>query len=273
VAGESLCSRLEGSTIPFDQRPKSGDGSLLMNIDRGGAVALITGANRGLGLEVARQLGARGTTVLLGARDEVHGRLAADGLTAAGIDATYLPLDVADDASVKNAAHWIGERFGRLDILVNNAALLLDRVPTMEVTGDLMRQTYEVNVFGVVRVTGAVVELLRAAPRARVVNLSSGLGSIDLNTRETEAMVPFRFLAYNSSKTAVNAITVMYANALAGTGIKVNAVDPGPMYTRMNPREALPSVAHGARIVVDLATVGDDGPSGAFLAEDGPRPW
>jgi NAD(P)-dependent dehydrogenase (short-subunit alcohol dehydrogenase family) len=244
-----------------------------MTTDDGPAVALVTGANRGLGFEVARQLGQRGMTVLVGARDAGRGRAAAAELVAGGADARPVTLDVTDDASVKRAAHWIGDTFGRLDALVNNAAVLIDRVPVTEVGGDLMRETYETNVFGVVRVTGALLDSLRAAPRARIVNLTSGLGSIDLNSRETAPMIPFRFLAYNSSKTAVNAITVMYANALAGTAVKVNAVDPGPVFTRMNPRETLPPVERGARIVVEFATVGDDGPTGAFLTEDGPRPW
>ncbi len=232
-------------------------------------IALVTGANKGLGYEIAARLVADGMTVLAGARDPSRGAAAASRLGA-----VHVPLDVTDPASVAAAAKWIEREYGRLDILVNNAGILLERgqLPS-ESDVDLMRRTYETNVFGVVTVTNALLPLLRKAPAARIVNMSSGLGSMTLTTDLAHPYAQRPLLAYNSSKAALNAVTVSYANELRGTRIKVNAADPGYCATDLNGHSGPRTAAQGANAAVTLATLPDDGPTGAFHDETGPVPW
>ena len=238
-------------------------------------IALITGANKGIGKETARQFGERGMTVLVGARNEGRGEAAADELRGEGADAHFVQLDVTDEASVETAAKSVDARFGRLDILVNNAAISVraaHAVPSQTPVG-AVRETYETNVFGVVAVTNAMLPLLRRSPSGRVLNVSSGLGSSVTLGDPDSPWAPYTLLlAYNSSKAALNAITQMYAAELRDTPITVNAVTPGFCATDLNDHRGLLHPAEGARKVVGVAIL-PDGTTGAFLGEDGPLPW
>jgi NAD(P)-dependent dehydrogenase (short-subunit alcohol dehydrogenase family) len=237
-------------------------------------IALVTGANKGIGKEIARQLGGLGHTVVIGSRDEERGRRAAAELTADGIDARSVPLDVADPESVAAAVKQVESDFGRLDVLVNNAGVLLNGDgPALETPIELVRATYEVNVLGVLRVTNAFLPLLRSAPRARIVNMSSELGSLERVGDPASPWSAIRFVGYNSSKSAVNALTVAFANELRDAGIVVNAADPGHCATDMGGPDAPRTATQGAAVAVRLATLGPGGPTGEFHNEDGRLPW
>ena len=236
-------------------------------------VAVVTGANKGIGREIARQLAREGITVFLGARDEQRGHEAAEKLRAEGLDVRPLAIDVTDDESVASAAAQLERDPGRLDILVNNAGIAIDDGPPSRVSLDAVRRTYETNVFGVVRATQALLPLLRRSDAGRIVNLSSGLGSLAQNSDPSWAYASVKFLAYNSSKTAVNAITVQFAHELRKTAIKVNAADPGYVATDMNNNQGVRSVEQGAATPVRLALLPADGPTGGYFNDDGPLPW
>ena len=237
-------------------------------------VALVTGANKGIGYEIARGLGATGATVLVGARDLARGTTAAEKLAAEGLTALAVELDVTDPVSVSAAAARIEREYGRLDILVNNAGILLERGQQPSQTPvELLARTYATNVFGVVAVTNALLPLLRRAPAGRIVNLSSGLGSLALTSDPDSPYARVPLLAYNSSKSALNAVTVSYANELRDTPIKVNAADPGYCATDLNGHSGPRTPAQGATVAVRLATLPDDGPTGGFFDEDGALPW
>jgi NAD(P)-dependent dehydrogenase (short-subunit alcohol dehydrogenase family) len=248
-----------------------------MSISTTQQVALVTGANKGLGREIARRLAATGMIVLAGARDTARGQATATELATDGADVRFLRLDVTDANSVKAAAAWITETFGRLDVLINNAGISVDnQQPVTEITADQMRQTYETNVFGVVTVTNTMLPLLRRAAGARIVNVSSMLGSL---TMSADPDGPFTkwpgafLLAYNSSKTSLNALTVMWAHALRDDGITVNSADPGYVATDLNRHSGNTTVEQGAEIIVKLAAPATDGTTGTFQAASGPRPW
>jgi NAD(P)-dependent dehydrogenase (short-subunit alcohol dehydrogenase family) len=215
-------------------------------------------------------------TVLAGARDAARGQAAAE-LAADGADVRFLQLDVTDADSVRSAAAWIEKTFGHLDVLVNNAGISVEnRAPVTEVSADQMRRTYETNVFGVVTVTSTLLPLLRRAGGARIVNVSSMLGSLSM---AADPQGPFSawpgafLLAYNSSKTALNALTVIWASALREEGIKVNSADPGYVATDLNHHSGNSTVEQGAQIIVTLATLAGDGPTGTFQAAGSARPW
>ncbi|MBN8829990.1 MAG: SDR family NAD(P)-dependent oxidoreductase [Sphingomonadales bacterium] len=238
-----------------------------------GRVALVTGAARGIGFEIARSLGGKGATVLIGARGAAAGEDAAARLRGEGLDAHFLPIDVTDRASVDAAAGIIASRWGRLDILVNNAAVSLERdVPPSAADLDLMRRTYEANVFGLVAVTQAMLPLLRKAPAGRIVNMSTGLASLKLSSGREAPFSFSRLLAYNTSKTAVNGITVQFANELLDTPIKVNAANPGLCATDLSNGKGRPP-SEGAAVAVKLALLGEDGPTGGLYGDDGQVPW
>jgi len=248
-------------------------------------IALVTGANKGIGFETARMLGERGMTVLAGARDESKGREAEKRLGETVATARYVNLDVASPESARTAAAWIEAEYGRLDILVNNAAITGNSRALPSATPlDVMRQVYETNVFGVVAVTNAMLPLLRRAEAARIVNVSSEVGSITLRADPAGAMAGMPpSLPYTSSKTALNMITAMYAMELKDTPIKVNAANPGYTKTDLNRNSGFRSVAEGAEASVYLATLPPDGPSGILWGHlwtpDGPAdaygvlPW
>jgi NAD(P)-dependent dehydrogenase (short-subunit alcohol dehydrogenase family) len=236
-------------------------------------IALITGASRGIGHEVARQLAATGVVVLAGVRDP--GR---DGGTLAGLPGDVRPvhLDVTDEATIAAAAAMVAAEHGRLDILVNNAGISLERgAGPLDVDAQTVRRTYETNVFGVVAVTHALLPMLQRSAAGRIVNVSSAMGSLGEWSDPESPLVKFApvALAYNSSKTALNAITVAYAHALRGSGIKVNSADPGYVATDLNGHSGYRSAAEGARTIVQLAMLADDGPTGNFLSDAGPVPW
>jgi NAD(P)-dependent dehydrogenase (short-subunit alcohol dehydrogenase family) len=246
-------------------------------------IALVTGANKGIGLETARQFGARGFTVLAGARDKERGLAAERELRAGGGDARFVLLDVTLDASVREAADWIEREYGRLDILVNNAGIARGN-PASETNLDTMREVYEANVFGVIRVTNAMLPLLRRALAARIVNVSSEVGSISSMTDPASPLAQMpASLAYPSSKAALNMITALYAKDLRDTPIKVNAANPGYTKTDLNRNSGFRSVTEGAEASVYLATLPADGPSGILWGHlwsaDGPAdaygrlPW
>lgn len=236
-------------------------------------VALITGANKGIGLEIARQLGRQGMTVLLGARDEGRGQDAAEKLRADGVDARSIQLDVTSQGSIDRAARRIEKELGRLDVLVNNAGIFIDDAPPSQLSMKMLRRTYETNFFGPVAVTQAMLPLLRRSAAGRIVNVSSGLGSLTQISDPGWEFSGLNLLAYSSSKTALNAVTVQFAKELGDTSIKVNSADPGYTATDMNNHQGTRSVEQGARAAVRLATLPADGPTGGFFDEHGALPW
>lgn len=229
-------------------------------------ITLITGANKGIGYEAARGLKKLGHTVLVGARDEERGRGAAEELGA-----HFVRIDVTDEASIAAAAKRIEAEFGRLDVLVNNAGVSLERVAPSESSVGRMRELYEVNVFGVVAVTNAMLPLLRRSTAARIVNLSSELGSFGLLGDPGWWGYSTNLLAYNSAKAAVNAITLAYAKEL--TGMRVNAINPGYCATDLNGHQGFRTAEQGAAVAVAAATLPADGVTGAFFGDEGPLPW
>ena len=236
-------------------------------------VALVTGANKGIGFEIARQFGVRGVTVLVGARNATRGEAAASKLRREGLHATLLLVDVTDPSSIREAAQQIEAGYARLDILVNNAGVLLDKgLPTRT---DLvtLQQTFAANVFGPILMTQAMLPLLRRSPAGRIVNLSSSLGSFAIVTDPASPFYGDNLLAYNSSKAALNAATVALAKELRDTSIKVNAADPGYTATDLNQHQGTRTVEEGARAAVRLALLGPDGPTGQFFDEEGTVPW
>ena len=234
--------------------------------------ALITGASGGIGREIARQLAAAGLTVYAGSRDRERGQRA---VTEIGGGARLLVLDVTDGASIAGAAGRIEE----LDILVNNARIMVDGRAAPEADVDSFRRTYETNVFGVVAVTNAFLPALRRSAHPRIVNVSSGTGSLAWSTGPNPQF-PYQTggtgAAYRSSKTALNALTVYYAQALAADGFKVNALAPGLRATNLNARAAASAGDPGeaAAGAVRLAMLPDDGPTGQLFSWDGTAaPW
>jgi len=238
-----------------------------------GRTALITGANKGLGYETARQLGARSYTVWIGARNKGKGEAAAAQLLQEGIDAHFVELDVTRPPTIESAARKVERLCGKLDVLVNNAGVFLDNAPPSELDIELLRQTFETNVFGAFAVTRTMLPLLAKSPAGRVVNVSSSLGSLSKLGDPDFEFADFLAAAYNSSKTALNALTVQFAKQWKDSPIKFNAADPGYMATDMTANQGRRTVQQGAVIVVCLATLPDDGPSGAFYDANGAIPW
>jgi len=238
-------------------------------------IALITGANKGIGFEVARQLGEQGMHVLIGARGERRGKAAAEQLTSEGILATYLPLDVTDSTSITEAAAQIAKEFGKLGVLVNNAGISGGNIgtPPSQTDIDILRQVYETNVFGVISVTIAMIPLLKLADQARIVNVSSSLGSIKLALDPTDMFYGINSVQYQSSKAALNAITVEFAKELESEGIKVNAACPGFVDTDFNGHRGTKPAKQAATIIVKLSTLEADGPTASFQDENGDLPW
>ncbi len=227
---------------------------------------LITGANKGLGLQTARTLIAVGHTVYLGARDPERGRRAADE-----IGARALLIDVTDDESVTAAAAQVRDQAGHLDVLVNNAGIPGPYKPVGEITPADMQAVYDVNVFGVVRVMRAFVPLLQASAAPVVVNVSSGLGSLTVTTDPDRIESQVRMLAYTSSKSALNMLTCQYAGAFPT--IRINVVDPGYTATDFNGNRGTQTVEQGTEVIVRMATLGPDGPTGSYVDAAGPVPW
>lgn len=229
-------------------------------------VALVTGANRGIGFEIARQLAAAGLRVVLSARDADRGRRAAAALVDEGLDVHPCQLDVTDEASIRRALGSVERDFSRLDVLVNNAAVSLDRKTTiLGVEEDMIRQTFEVNFYGPLRLCRASIPLMQQGGYGRIVNVSSGRGSFTKLAADGAA--------YRISKTALNALTCVLSDELKDTEIVVNAMTPGWVRTRLTGLRAPRSTAEGAEAAVWLATVGSDGPRGGFFKDRDVFPW
>ena len=239
-------------------------------------VALVTGANKGLGFEISRQLGKQGMTVVMATRDVARGTEAAAKLAAEGLDAHFVPLDAIDTASVATLPEQIQERFGRLDVLVNNAAVNLDvdwTTSASETDPQLIRQTMETNVIGIHSITRALLPLLRQSKSGRIVNMSSGFGSI---TERADPSSPYAgrwSVSYTISKAALNMLTVLYAQELKSTSIEVNAACPGWVRTDMGSEQAPLSPEEGADTPVWLATLPAEGPTGGFFNSRLPIEW
>jgi NAD(P)-dependent dehydrogenase (short-subunit alcohol dehydrogenase family) len=247
-------------------------------------VALVTGANQGIGLQIAKDLAAHGFTVLVGSRNLERGEVAA---TEVGPHAHALQLDVTDQASVSAAARRVHDEFGRLDVLIQNAAISNTRreagqgieeyaktTRASTVSLDEMRAVWDTNVFGVLAVYQAMLPILRKTPGARIVNMSSGVGSLASNS---DPDFPYRAIfgpVYPASKTALNALTIAMAMELEPDGIKVNAVSPGYTKTNLNGYAGTETVEEGAREAVRVALLGADGPTGTFTRwENETIPW
>jgi NAD(P)-dependent dehydrogenase (short-subunit alcohol dehydrogenase family) len=244
--------------------------------DAKGKVALITGANKGIGFETARQLGALGITVLVGARDLKKGEAAAAELKREGIDARALKLDVVDEGDRKAAADTIGRDFGRLDILVNNAGIASEDMSsnsTLTTSEETLRKIFETNFFAVVALTKALLPLLRKSAAGRIVNLSSILGSLTLHATPGSPIYGAKMFAYDTSKTALNAYTIHLAHALKETRIKVNSAHPGWVKTELGGEGAPMEIVDGAKTSVRLATLADDGPTGGYFHMNDALPW
>jgi len=237
-------------------------------------IALITGANKGIGFEVSKQIARTGVTVLMGARNEALGEEAVAKLVAEGLDARFLHLDITDAATVAGAAAKIEADFGHLDILVNNAGIA-DHAdgPPSTASLDAVERTLRTNFFGPIAVTQAMLPLLRKAPAARIVNVSSGLGSLTQNGDPNYFAAFAKFLGYNSSKAALNMLTVQLAYELRDTPIKVNSADPGYTATDLNGNRGTQTIEEGSAETVRLALLPDDGPTGTYSDKDGIVPW
>jgi NAD(P)-dependent dehydrogenase (short-subunit alcohol dehydrogenase family) len=243
-----------------------------------GSVALITGANKGLGLEIARQLGRQGVRVVIGSRSPSSGEAAAATLAAEDIDAKSVKLDVVSAADIAALPDFFAKNYGRLDILVNNAGVNVEGSGWMtstagSITLDQLRRTFETNLFGVVTVTQALLPLLKASPQGRIVNHSSILGSLTLHSDPKSPIYKTKMFGYDASKSALNAFTVHLAYELKGTKVKVNSAHPGWVKTDLGTDAAPMEVPDGARTAVWLATLPEDGPTGGFFHDGARLPW
>jgi len=232
-------------------------------------VALITGANKGLGLEIARQLGKQGLVVVLGARDEAKGAAAAAGLRKQDIDAHPVKLDVTNKDDVAALPAYFKDKFGRLDVLVNNAGISERHSEDVE----SLRRVFETNLFGAVAVTYALLPLLQASRAGRIVNHSSVLGSLTTVQKNPDMFGNFVTPSYTASKAALNGFTVALAHRTRGTDLKVNSAHPGWVKTDMGGAKAPMNVVDGAKTAVRLATLPADGPTGQFFHLGDPLPW
>ncbi len=233
-------------------------------------IALVSGANRGIGLEIVRQLSRQGLIAVLGSRDPNKGQEAAETLAREGLEVPVVTLDTDDGTSIANAVAEIVRLYGRLDVVVNNAAILIDgpggfEASLFDLRGETARRTFETNVLGPLRLTQAAVPVMREGGYGRIVNLSSGAGQLS----EMRSGFP----AYRMSKSAINALTRITAAEVSGANIKVNAACPGWVKTDMGGREATRTVDQGAETPVWLATLPDDGPSGGFFRDKKPIAW
>lgn len=239
-------------------------------------IAFITGGNRGLGLETARGLGKQGITVVIGVRDLAKGDSAVQTLKQEGINAEAILFDALKPATFQDVYKYLDSKYGKLDILVNNAGVSLRPLfgnNASTASQDLLRQTFDVNFFSVIELTQVLLPLIRKAPAGRIVNLSSVLGSLGVHQMSDSPIAQAKELAYNASKTALNAFTVHLADELKDTPIKVNSAHPGWVKTDMGGAEAPMEVSEGGKTSVQLATLPADGPTGGFFHLGEPLPW
>ncbi|TPG88764.1 SDR family oxidoreductase [Pseudomonas caspiana] len=237
-------------------------------------IALVTGANKGIGLEIARQLARAGVFVIIGARDVDRGKWAVEALSSQGLRVQSVIVDLNDPASITAAAHTIRTTHGKLDILINNAGIVdaADGPPSSS-SVEAARRIMDTNFIGTLAVTQAMLPLLRQSPAARIVNLSSSLGSLTLNGDPTSPYYSARLIGYNASKAALNMLTVQLAEELRGTSIVVNSVSPGYVKTDLTGHTGFMSAEEGATLPVSYALLGDDAPSGRFVEASGETPW
>jgi len=239
-------------------------------------VALITGANKGLGIEMARQLGKAGVTVVLAARDPQKGEAAAEKLRSDGIDAQFVKLDVTNKEDHTAAAAFLEQKFGRLDILINNAGISAEGLGTgkaSKTTPDVIHRTFETNFFAPVALTQAMLPLLMKSDAGRIVNMSSILGSQTLQADPKSPIYDFKSLSYDASKAALNSFTIHLAHELKDTKIKVNSAHPGWVKTDMGTDAAPMEIPEGGKTGVELALLGEDGPTGGFFHLGNTLPW
>jgi NAD(P)-dependent dehydrogenase (short-subunit alcohol dehydrogenase family) len=237
-------------------------------------IALVTGANKGIGYEVSRQLAAKGCTILMGARDAKLGEEAAKRLAAERLDVRFILIDLDRPASIAAAAGRIDAEYGRLDILVNNAAIAMKGDGPPSAAGlEVIERDYRVNFIGTVAVTQGMLALVRKSPSARIVNVSSGLGSLTRTGDAAFEHVAYKYLGYAASKAALNMLTVQLAWELRDTAIKVNSADPGYTATDLNDNRGTQTVAEGSVEIVRLALLPDEGPTGKFSNKNGPVAW
>jgi NAD(P)-dependent dehydrogenase (short-subunit alcohol dehydrogenase family) len=241
--------------------------------DASAKIALITGANKGIGKEIARGLGKKGYIVLVGSRDAKNGEATVSEFKKEDIQAYALPLEVTDEASIRSAARWVESKFGKLDALVNNAGILGDIGKPSEADLGAVKKVYDTNVFAPMRMTQVFLPLLKKSEAGRVVNVSSGLGSLTDVSDPNGPYFAINTLGYCTSKTALNAVTVHFAKELRDTPIKVNSACPGHCATDLNRHSGPRTPEQGAIAPIRLATLPADGPSGKFFNEDGSIEW
>jgi len=237
-------------------------------------IALVTGANKGIGLEIARQLAQAGVFVIIGARDPARAKAAVENLSSQGLDAQSVAIDLNDHASIARAAEKIQAEHGRLDILVNNAGIVdaEDGPPTAS-SPEAARRIMDTNFVGTLAVTQAMLPLLRQSPAGRIVNLSSSLGSLTLNGDPSSPYYSARLIGYNASKAALNMLTVQLSEELRDTSIAVNSVSPGFVKTDLTGHNGFMTPEEGAKLPVEYALLGKDAVSGRFVEANGETPW
>ncbi|MCW3088735.1 MAG: family oxidoreductase [Sediminibacterium sp.] len=241
-------------------------------------IALVTGANKGIGFETAKQLGKEGITIIAASRDKEKGIAAVEQLQKEGIDAEFLQLDIDNNADIRSAYDHINSKYGKLDILVNNAGIQVESKEwtvnnTAAIDDAALRSTLDTNFFNIVKLTNTLLPLIRKSTAGRIVNLSSILGSLGLHSDPSSPIYGSKLFAYDTSKTALNSYTIHLAEALAGTTVKVNSAHPGWVKTDMGTDAAPMNVHDGAKTSVALALLGTDGPSGKFIHLGQELPW
>lgn len=240
-------------------------------------IALVTGANKGIGFETAKQLAERNIKVLLAARNEAEGKKAEDVLRKLSLDVTFVKLDISNSVDIQNIKSYIESNYGVLDILINNAAVFLDSAwfgnNTETVSQQTLRDTFDINYFGTVELTQALMPAIKKSKAGRIVNISSVSGSFGAHLDESHFLYSLKPYAYSASKTALNQFTVFLAHALRETNIKVNAANPGWVKTSIGSDQAPLTPEEGAKTGVALALMDDNGPTGTFSQSGEVLPW